>query len=152
MLKHLLALAVVASTFTAASLPATALPGAETIAVHIARTAGTCPASVAVRVLTTPYEGGATFDVRAQTSAVAFVSELASATPQRIAFEADLKPAYASCEGAGTSADRMYAFVLRAKKLRYLIVPGKGPNATYPVLLLITTEGVDPRVKMGFSD
>ena len=143
------ALAATAAGALAATAPQ---PAPETVAVAIARTAGACPASIAVRTVTRGYEGGLTLDVTAQTAAVTFASDLVSATPRRIVFDALLRPAYESCTGSGRSKDGIFAFALRGGKLTYVITPGKGANATPPALLDVSTEGQNPRVKMAFTD
>jgi hypothetical protein len=137
-----------------ATLPCAAAGQDETrtTAVAIARTAGTCPKSIGVQVATHGYEGGVTLDIHPQTSAVAFVSELVSATPQRVVFRAALRPAYASCRGQGRSSDGNHGFVLSGGNLQYALTPVKGPNATWPVLLVLSSEGQNPRLKISFSD
>jgi hypothetical protein len=146
------ALAVAPATSGSALAATAPQPPPETVAVAIARTAGACPASIAVRIVTHGYEGGVTLDVTAQTTAVTFASDLVSATPQRIVFDALLRPAYESCKGAGRSKDGMFSFDLRGGKLAFVITPGKGANATPPALLDVSTEGRNPRVKMAFTD
>ncbi|HEY0615603.1 MAG TPA: hypothetical protein VGC96_13210 [Candidatus Elarobacter sp.] len=139
--------------FASATLPcaAAALGETHTTSVTIARTAGTCPKTMAVRVVTQGYEGGVTLQISPQTFAVAFVGELVSATPQRIEFRAALRPAYASCRGTGRSHDGD-AFVFGGGNISYVLSPVKGPNATWPVLLDLSSEGQNPRLKIAFSD
>jgi hypothetical protein len=141
------------AAFVAGSLiiGALAVPAqASTTAVAIARTAGTCPASIAVTTASVPHEGGATIDVTAKTSAVAYVSELVSATPKRIEFRASLKPAYASCTGAGRDASGN-AFTLRGGKLSFVIA-GSVSSGQYPVILELDVNGGDPHVRLGIAD
>ena len=137
-----------------APLPCAAAGQDEThaTAVPIVRTAGTCPKSIGVQVVTHGYEGGVTLDIRPQTFAVAFVSELISATPQRVVFRATLRPAYASCRGQGRSPGGDHNFVLSGGNVEYALTPVKGPNATWPVLLVLSAEGQNPRLKISFSD
>jgi len=97
------------------------------------------------------YDGGATFDVTAQTMRAAYASKLLSATPQRIVFDADLRPAYASCEGFGRSKDGWYRFALHRGKLSYIVVPVKGTAANASGLLDVSVNGT-PHVKMAFAD
>ena len=142
--------ALLISTF--AATPSLAAPASiKGLAVSIARITGTCPATIPVVVGVTRYEGGAVFDVTAQTLSAAYASKLLSATPQRIAFDADLRPAYASCEGSGRSKDGLYRFALHRGKLTYVVVPGKGPAGTVPGLLDVGVNGT-PHVKMAFAD
>jgi len=112
---------------------------------------GHVPATIPVEVGVTRYEGGAVFDVTAQTLSAAYASKLLSATPHRIAFDADLRPACASCEGSGRSKDGLYRFALRRGKLSYVVVPGKGPAGTVPGLLDVGVNGT-PHVKIAFAD
>ena len=67
--------------------------GVETLQEHIVRSAGTCPAAIAVRTASQGYEGGVKLDISVKTLAVAYVSELVSATPKRLEFSAELRPA-----------------------------------------------------------
>jgi hypothetical protein len=124
----------------------------RTTAVGIVRTAGTCPKSIAVQIATQGFEGGANIEIRPQTFAVAFRSELVSATPQRVVFRAALRPQYASCRGKGRSSDGDHAFVLGGGNVEYMLTPVKGPNATWPVLLDLSSEGENPKLKIAFSD
>ena len=116
------------------------------------RVAGTCPAAIAVRTVSQGYEGGVNLDISAKTLTVAYVSELVSATPKRLEFSAELRPAYASCRGAGHSADGQHAFTLKVGKLTYVLTPGLGPNATPPGITDVEVVGGFPRVLMAFSD
>jgi len=122
-----------------------------TVKVAIARTAGTCPATIPIKITTTGYEGGVTLDITAQTMGAAYVSELLSATPQRIAFAADLRPPYESCEGSGRSKEALSSFTMHRGKLSFVVTPGVGPNATPPGLLDVSVDGT-PHVKMAFTD
>jgi hypothetical protein len=126
--------------------------GVETLQVHIVRSAGTCPAAIAVRTASQGYEGGVKLDISVKTLAVAYVSELVSATPKRLEFNAELRPAYASCRGAGHSVDGNHTFTLKAGKLTYVLSPGLGPNATPPAITDVEVVGGFPRVMMAFSD
>jgi hypothetical protein len=128
------------------------LGGVETLQVHIVRSAGTCPAAIAVRTASQGYEGGVKLDISVKTLAVAYVSELVSATPKRLEFSAQLRPAYASCRGAGHSVDGKHAFTLKAGRLTYVLTPGLGPNATPPAITDVEVVGGFPRVTMAFSD
>jgi hypothetical protein len=128
------------------------LGGVETLQVHIVRSAGTCPAAIAVRTVSQGYEGGVKLDISAKTLTAAYVSELVSATPKRLEFSAELRPAYASCQGAGHSSDGKHTFTLKAGKLTYVLTPGLGPNATPPALSDVEVVGGFPRVLMAFSD
>jgi len=123
----------------------------EGLTVPITRTAGTCPTMIPVKIALTRYDGGATFDVTAQTMRAAYASKLLSATPQRIVFDADLRPAYASCEGFGRSKDGWYRFALHRGKLSYIVVPVKGTAANASGLLDVSVNGT-PHVKMAFAD
>lgn len=146
------ALVLVALAFAPLPCAAAGLESSHTIAVAIARTAGTCPKSIAVRVVEQGYEGGVNIEIRPQTFAVAFRSELVSATPQRVVFRADLRPRYASCRGRGRSSDGGHWFVLGDGKVDYALTPAKGPNATWPVLLDLSSEGDNPKLRIAFSD
>lgn len=123
---------------------------ASMTSVPIVRAAGTCPASIPVTTTSVPHEGGATVDVSAKTSAVAYVSELVSATPKRIEFRADLKPAYASCTGTGHDASGN-AFALRGGKLSFVIA-GSVSSGQYPVILELDVNGGNPHVRLGIAD
>jgi len=109
--------AIVAGSFITALL--TGAAEASTTNVRIVRTAGTCPASIAIKWTSVQYEGGSTLDVTALTMAVATVSELVSATRKRIEFRADLRPRYASCVGTGRDGGDL--FTLRGGKLTFVI-------------------------------
>jgi hypothetical protein len=117
--------------------------------VHIVRTAGTCPASIAVRTTAVPFEGGATYDVTATTFAVAFVSELVIATPKRIEFRAGLRPAYASCAGTGRYEGNV--FTLHGGKLGF-VINNSISSGTYPHIIELDVKGGNPHVSMGIAD
>src|SRR5665213_2339558 len=106
-----------------------------TTAVHIVRSAGTCPAAIPIVVATTQYEGGDTTDVTARTMAAAFTAILISATRKQIVFDAELRPAYASCEGKGRTTDGLHAFVLGHGRLGYTITLAHGDIGTGTSLL-----------------
>lgn len=146
------ALALVACTLAPLPCAAAGQDETRTTPVPIARTAGTCPKSIGVQIATHGYEGGVTLDIRPQTSAVAFVSELVSATPQRVVFRATLRPVYASCRGTGRSSDGDHRFAFSGGNVEYVLITVKGPNATWPVLLDLSSEGQNPRLKISFSD
>jgi hypothetical protein len=146
-------LATIAGAILLLPAGAAAYPASvETVQVHVVRSGGTCPAAIAVRIVSQGYEGGVKLDISAKTLAVAYVSELVSATPKRLEFSAELRPAYAACLGAGHSADGKHAFTLKAGKLTYVLTPGLGPNATPPAISDVEVVGGFPRVLMAFSD
>lgn len=118
--------------------------------VHIARTAGTCPPSIAVEVTSKQYEGGGIFDYLAQTMKPAYAAQLVSATPQHIVFEAQLRPAYASCEGTGSSGE--YVFALHRGTLRFTVSPSKGPDNVYPGLNDVGISKGMPHVNLSIPD
>jgi hypothetical protein len=128
-----------------------AQPETTTVKVAIVRTTGTCPATIPIKVTTTGFDGGVTLDITAQTMGAAYASELLSATPQRIAFAAELRSPYESCEGSGRTKDHLYGFTLHSGKLSFVVIPGVGPNATPPGLLDVSVGGT-PHVKMAFTD
>ena len=133
-----------------ATAPSAAMSQTNNQAVSITRTAGTCPKSIAVTVVTKQYEGGFTMDYTARTMVPAYSAELLSATPQRIVFDAELRPAYASCEGTGTSSDT--SFTLHKGKLMFVLTPGKGPNKTYPGLNELDVHNGLPHANMSITD
>ena len=122
---------------------------AATASVRIVRSAGTCPASITVRWTTKQFEGGSEMDITAVTMAVATVSELVSATRKRIEFQADLRPAYASCVGAGR--DGSDVFMLRGGKLRF-VINNEISSGTYPGILELDVNGGNPHVRLGIAD
>jgi hypothetical protein len=152
MTRRTLALALLAGALAPLPCAAAGQSNVDTVAVAIARTAGTCPKTIAVRVATQGYEGGANIEIVPQTFAVAFVSELISATRQRVVFRASLRPAYASCRGAGRSSDGMHGFDLRQGTVDYTLTTVRGPNETLPAILNLSSEGQNPRLKIAFSD
>jgi hypothetical protein len=132
---------------------AAAYPGSvETLHVHVVRSAGTCPTAIDVRIVSQGYEGGVKLDISAKTLSAAYVSELVSATPKRLEFNAQLRPAYGACQGAGHSPDGKHTFTLKAGTLTYVLTPGLGPNATPPAITDVEVVGGFPRVLMAFSD
>jgi len=133
-----------------AAAPSAALPQTDNRAVSITRTAGTCPKSVAVTVVTKQYPGGFTLDYTARTMVAAYSAELLSATPQRIVFDAELVPAYAACEGTGKALDM--SFTLHKGKLTFVLTPGKGPNKTYPGLNELDVHAGVPHANMSVTD
>jgi hypothetical protein len=152
MRKRTFTLALLACALAPLPCAAAGQQQTQMTAVGIVRTAGTCPKSIVVRVATQGYEGGVNIEIVPQTFAVAFVSELVSATPQRVVFRASLRPAYASCRGTGRSSDGEHTFSLKDGNVEYVLSPVKGPNATWPVLLNLSSEGQNPRLKIAFSD
>jgi hypothetical protein len=144
---------IVASTLFAAALvaaPLAAMSQTNNQTVSIARSAGTCPKSITVAVVTKQYPGGFTMDYTAQTAALASNAKVLAATPQRIAFTATLSAAYKSCEGAGKSGD--VAFTLHKGNLGYVISPGKGPNNTYPGALHVNVVKGLPHANLSITD
>jgi hypothetical protein len=133
-----------------AAVPLAAVPQTEHHVVTITRSAGTCPKSIAVTVVIKRYDAGALFDYTAQTMVPAYSAQLLSATPQRIVFDAELRPAYASCEGAGKSGET--SFTLHKGTLTYVLAPGKGPNNTYPGLIDVGVAKGLPHVNMAVTD
>jgi hypothetical protein len=144
---------IAASTLFAAALagaPLAAMSQTNDQTVSIVRSAGTCPKSIGVVVVTKQYPGGFTMDYTAQTLTVANGAKVLSATPRRIAFTAALSRAYKSCEGTGKSGD--IAFTLHKGSLSYVISPGKGPNGTYPGALHVTVDKGRPHANMSITD
>ena len=139
--------AVVAGAFITALLPGAAQ--ASTTNVRIVRSAGTCPASIAIRWTAKQFEGGSEQDITALTNTVATVAELVSATRKRIEFQADLKPAYASC--AGTGRDGGDTFTLRGGKLTFVIT-NEISSGVYPGILELDVNGGIPHVRLGIAD
>jgi hypothetical protein len=133
-----------------AAAPHAAMSQTNSQVVSISRSAGTCPKSIAVTVVTKQYPGGFTMDYTAQTSAVANDAKVMAAMPQRIAFSAALSAAYKSCEGTGKSGD--IAFTLHKGNLSYVISPGKGPNNTYPGALHVNVVKGLPHANMSITD
>jgi hypothetical protein len=146
------------SPIVPATLFAVALAVAPTVAmsqttnqtVTITRTAGTCPRSVAVTVVTKQYPGGFTLDYTARTMVPAYSAELLAATPQRIVFDAPLRESYASCEGTGKA--RGLSFTLHKGTLTFVLTPGKGPNNTYPGLNELDVHNGVPHANMSVTD
>jgi hypothetical protein len=144
---------IAVSTLFAAALaaaPLAAMSQTNNPVVNITRSAGTCPKSIGVTVVTKQYPGGFTMDYTAHTSAVANNAKVLSAAPQRIAFNAALTPAYKSCEGTGKSGD--IAFTLHKGNLSYVLSPGKGPNGTYPGALHVNVDKGLPHANMSITD
>ena len=136
----------------ASSLAMTALCGpaeAATTTVRIVRSAGSCPASITVRWTSKQFEGGSEMDVTALTMTVATVSELVSATRKRIEFQADLRPAYATCSGVGR--DGGDAFTLRGGKLSF-VINNEISSGQYPGILELDVNGGNPHVRLGIAD
>ncbi|GEM_PF-7125649 len=123
-----------------------------TTAVHIVRSAGTCPAAIPIVVATTQYEGGDTTDVTARTMAAAFTAILISATRKQIVFDAELRPAYASCEGKGRTTDGLHAFVLGHGRLGYTITLAHGAEADNVAILDIGVVRGLPHATISFAD
>jgi len=142
-----LCFALTAGSFVIASLAAPA--DATTTGVRVVRSAGTCPASITIRWTSKQFEGGSEMDVTALTMAVATVSELVSATRKRIEFQADLRPAYASCVGIGR--DGADVFTLRGGKLRF-VINNEITSGTYPGILELDVNGGNPHVRLGIAD
>ena len=139
--------AVAAGSFIAALLAAPA--EASTTNVRIVRSAGTCPASIAIRWTSTQYEGGSTMDLTALTMTVATTSELVSATRKRIEFRADLRPQFASC--AGTGRDGGDVFTLRGGKLTF-VINNEISSGQYPGVEELDVKGGNPHVILGIAD
>ncbi len=139
--------AIVAGSFITALLTGTAQ--ASTTNVRIVRSAGTCPASIAIRWTSVQYEGGSTMDVTALTMAVATGSELVSATRKRIEFRADLRPQYASC--VGTGRDGGDVFILRGGKLTF-VINNEISSGQYPGVEELDVKGGNPHVTLGIAD
>jgi hypothetical protein len=144
--KHLVR-AIVAGSFITASLAGPAQ--ASTTTVRIVRTAGTCPASIAVRWTSKQFEGGSEMDVTALTMTVATVSELVSATRKRIEFQADLRLAYATCAGIGRDGGDV--FTLRGGKLSF-VINNEISSGQYPGILELDVNGGNPHVRLGIAD
>jgi hypothetical protein len=144
--KHLVR-AIVTGSFITALLAAPAQ--ASTTNVRIVRSAGTCPASIAVRWTSKQFEGGSEMDVTALTMTVATVSELVSATRKRIEFQADLRPAYASCAGIGRDGGDV--FTLRGGKLSF-VINNEISSGQYPGILELDVNGGNPHVRLGIAD
>jgi hypothetical protein len=117
------------------------------VTVKIARTAGTCPRAMQVSVVTTRFDGGATFDVTARTASVADPTQLVSATVHRIDFAARVIPTYATCEGAGRSSG--YAFTFDRGKVAFVMTIA-GEVDEPPVLIDVSAD--PPHVKFAQPD
>jgi len=141
------ALAVVATSFIAAFPAGPA--DASTTNVRIVRSAGTCPASIAIRWTSVQYEGGSTMDVTALTMTVATASELVSATRKRIEFRADLRPQFASCVGTGNDGNDVFA--LRGGKLTF-VINYEISSGQYPGVEELDVKGGNPHVVLGIAD
>ena len=139
--------AIVAGSFITALLAGPA--EAATTNVRIVRSAGTCPASIAIRWTSVQYEGGSTMDVTALTMTVATVSELVSATRKRIEFRADLRPQYASCVGAGRDGGDV--FTLRGGKLTF-VINNEISSGQYPGVEELDVKTGNPHVILGIAD
>jgi hypothetical protein len=145
------------SRFTVSALLAlacAALPSAgsaEITAVRVVRSAGSCPATIPVSVTTKQYEGGSTTDVTARTMTAAFTAVLISATRKQIVFDAELRPAYASCEGKGT-ADGMHTFALHHGRLAYTITLARGPEDAYNAIVDVGVVNGLPHATVQFAD
>jgi len=122
----------------------------STLSVSIIRTAGSCPGSITVSVVTKQYPGGFTMDYTAKTAAAANAVKVTASTPQRIAFTGSLLPAYRSCQGVGKSNEN--AFTLHGGTLSYVISPGKGPNGTYPGALRVNVVKGLPHANVSITD
>jgi hypothetical protein len=147
MQRNHLVRAIAAGSFIMASLAGPAQ--ASTTTVRIVRSAGTCPASIAVRWTSKQFEGGSEMDVTALTMTVATVSELVSATRKRIEFQADLRPAYATCAGIGRDGGDV--FTLRGGKLSFVIT-NEISSGQYPGILELDVNGGNPHVRLGIAD
>jgi hypothetical protein len=151
-----------ASRFTAAllalvcaALPLAAIAQTTTTAtttVRIVRSAGNCPATIPVVVATTQYEGGSTIDVTARTMTAAFTAALISATRKQIVFDAELRPAYVSCEGKGRTTEGLHEFVLHHGRLGYTITLAHGAEAEYDALLDVGVVRGFPHATVSFGD
>ncbi|HEY0381803.1 MAG TPA: hypothetical protein VGC72_06355 [Candidatus Elarobacter sp.] len=139
--------AIVASAFITVLLTGPA--EASTTNVRIVRSAGTCPAAIAIRWTSVQYEGGSTMDVTALTMAVATTSELVAATRKRIEFRADLRPQYASCTGTGRDGGDV--FTLRGGKLTF-VINNEISSGQYPGVEELDVKGGNPHVILGIAD
>ncbi len=122
---------------------------ASTTTVRIVRSAGTCPASITVRWTSKQFEGGSELDVTALTMPVATLSELVSATPKRIEFQANLRPPYASCAGIGRDGGDV--FVLRGGRLSF-VINNAFSSGTWPGIMEIDVKSGNPHVILGIAD
>jgi hypothetical protein len=146
--RRLVGCLAVAATFASGIGVAFEAPiRSNVVTVKIARTAGTCPRAMQVDVVTTRYDGGATFDVTARMTSLADPSQLVSATVHRIDFIARLVPAYATCEGSGRTSD--YAFTFDRGKVAFVVTPA-GEVDEPPVLIDVSAD--PPHVKFGQPD
>ncbi|MDQ6926468.1 MAG: hypothetical protein M3154_09555, partial [Candidatus Eremiobacteraeota bacterium] len=64
-------------------------------------------------------------------------------------FEADLRPAYASCVGTGRDGDD--TFTLRRGKLTFVIT-NEISSGVYPAILELDVKGGNPHVSLGIAD
>jgi len=142
-----LSLAVAAGSLIMAALARPA--DATTTTVRIVRSAGTCPASIGVRWTARQFEGGSELDVTALTMAVATVSELVSATPKRIEFQASLRPPYATCAGIGRDGGDVFA--LRGGRLSF-VINNELSSGTWPVITEIDVKSGNPHFILGIAD
>jgi hypothetical protein len=135
------------AAIVASMAPAGAAGSTEVVDVPIVRAAGTCPHAIPVSVVTTRFDGGATFDVTVRLGSAAYPSRIVSATIHRIEFAASLVPAFATCEGSGRSSE--YAFALHRGKLSFVMTPAGEANEP-PSLLDVSAD--PPHVKIAQPD
>jgi len=148
MISRIAASALLAAAL--AAVPLAAMPQTDNQVVSITRSSGACPKSITVTVVTKQYPGGFTMDYTAQTMGVASPVRVVAALPQRIAFIAQLHPAYASCRGSAKSGD--VTFTLSNGTLSFVLTPGKGPNNTYPGALHVNVVKGLPHANMSITD
>ena len=146
-------LALAGAALPSAAVPQTAMSTTTTAAIAtIARSAGNCPATIPIVVTTKQYQGGDTTDLTAHTMATAFTAVLISATRKEIVFDAELRPAYASCQGTGRTADGMHRFVLHHGRLGYTITLARGAEADNVALIDVGVVRGLPHATVSFAD
>jgi hypothetical protein len=123
----LLTLAVCGAV-SALALPVGASPNDATTSksVRLERIAGTCPKSIAIVTRTRQYEGGAEFQIVAQTSSFAEPVRIVSRLPGRIEYLAvGLGSPYTDCMAAArfTDGGSYYSFTLHDGTLRFVFMP-----------------------------
>jgi hypothetical protein len=127
--RRALGIALAAGALAAASAAAaTAAPAGQGYAssrtVGILRTAGTCPPAVTLVTRARQYEGGAEFEITAQTKSFATPSRaVASKVPRRVEFVAtSLAAPYAACEGTArfTESGSTYSLTLHDGTMRFV--------------------------------
>lgn len=140
----------------AARLPAPARaavppPSSTSRTFRIDARAGSCPKSVAIVTRTRRYEGGAEFEITAQTKSFAVPSRVISGeTPHRVEFvAASLAAIYATCEATTRFSDTGSTFhlTLHDRTMRFVILLS-------PELRLTSARVVsgNPSVKVAVAD